>query len=265
MENNNSENVLEIDLTRLIGALWKRIWAIILAAVIGAAALGFYAATMVKPTYRAQALMYVNNRTLNLKAADITSAISISSGEISAANSLVEMYIVIMESRTTLNEVIREANLSYTYDRLTDMITAGSVNNTPIFSVNVTSTDPEEAALIANTIAKVLPDKIAGVVDGTSVRVVDYAVTPTQKVAPSLSKYAICGALLGAFLVCAVVVVLELLDDAIHSADYVTQTYGIPALAVIPDFENLSGSKGKNYQYYYSDYYSGGKDKGVAK
>ena len=259
MENNNTENVLEIDLTRLIAALWKRIWAIILAAVIGAGALGVYAATMVKPTYSAQSLMYVNNRTLSLN----TSTVNISSGEITAAASLVNTYIVILESRTTLNDVIREANLGYTYDKLKNMISCGSVNGTQIFSIKVTSTDPEEAALIANTIASVLPDKIAQVVDGASVRVVDYAVTPSHKVAPSISKYAAVGALLAAFIVCAIVVVFELLDDAVHSADYVSQTYGIPNLAVIPDFESLSGkNKGKDYNYYYYDYYS--KGKGVA-
>lgn len=260
MKNNTSEEFLEIDLTRLIAALWRRIGAIILAAVIGAAALGAYAATMVTPTYKAKALLYVNNRTLSLN----TSTVNISTGEISAATSLVNTYIVILQSRTTLNQVIREANLSYTYDNLLKKISADSVNGTQIFSVSVTSSNPEEAALIANTIAKVLPDKIAEVVDGSSVRVVDYAVTPTTKVSPSLAKYAACGAFLAAFAVCAVVVVVELLDDAIHSEDFVTQTYGIPSLAVIPDFEAAQNAKGKYYSYYYSDYYSSGKDKGVA-
>lgn len=262
MENKKPESFLEIDVTRLLGALWRKIWAIILAAVIGAGAFFTYASMMITPTYRAQALMYVNNRNITLS----TSSVNISTGEISAASALVNTYTVILKSRNTLNEVIREANLKYSYERLKGMITAASVNETQIFSITVTSTDPEEAALIANTVAKVLPDKIAEIVDGSSVRVVDYAVTPTGKVAPKLSKYAVEGAFIGALLVCAVVIVVELLDDAIHSEDYITQTYGIPSLAVIPDLDAALNEKGKYYNYYYYDYFSAGKvkDKEVA-
>ena len=72
-------------------------------------------------------------------------------------------------------------------------------------------------------------------VDGSSVRIVDTAVVPSKKAAPSTGKNTMLGFLLGAVLACGAVVVLYLMDDKIHSADYLLSTYDIPMLAVIPD------------------------------
>ena len=163
------------------------------------------------------------------------SKLSISASDLTAAKRLVETYIVILNTRTTLNDVIEQSGVSYSYDQLKKMISASSVNSTEIFSVEVTSTSPQEAELLANTIARVLPEKIASVVDGSSVRIVDTAVVPSKKAAPSTGKNTMLGFLLGAVLACGVVVVLYLMDDKIHSADYLLSTYDLPMLAVIPD------------------------------
>ena len=105
------------------------------------------------------------------------------------------------------------------------------------------------AEKITNTIARLLPDKIATIVDGASVRVVDYAVVPVEKSSPSNSKNAMIGAALGFVLSCAVIVVMYLLDDTIHSEEYLTQTYEYPVLAGIPDLHAKTSKAG----YYYKN------------
>ena len=67
-----------------------------------------------------------------------------------AARNLVDTYIIILNSRKTLNKVNNEAGLDYDYEDLESMISADAVNHTELFSIAVTSEDPEEAALIAN-------------------------------------------------------------------------------------------------------------------
>jgi uncharacterized protein involved in exopolysaccharide biosynthesis len=63
---NKNEEYLEIDLLRLLAALWRRAWAIILAMVIfGAAAFG-YASYFITPLYNSSSLMYVNNSSFSL-------------------------------------------------------------------------------------------------------------------------------------------------------------------------------------------------------
>ena len=174
-------NYIEIDLLQLLKALRRRVWAILLATVLFGGAAFTYATVFITPRYQASALMYVNNSSFSLG----STSFSISSSELTAAQSLVGTYIVILNTRTTLEDVIQKAGVSYTYEELSGMVNASAVNATEIFEVTVTSEDPQEAELIANTIAEVLPGKISDVVEGSSVRVVDYAVVPAGKASPN--------------------------------------------------------------------------------
>ncbi|MBP5753416.1 MAG: dTDP-4-dehydrorhamnose 3,5-epimerase family protein, partial [Treponema sp.] len=67
------------------------------------------------------------------------------STELSASNNLVNTYIYILNSRTTLEDVIAKGSLPYTYEDLSEMITAKAVQNTAAFDVTVRSSNPVEA------------------------------------------------------------------------------------------------------------------------
>ena len=240
----DDKEYLEIDLLRLVRAIWHRAWAIVLAMLLCGAAGFVRSAYLTTPLYEAVALLYVNNSSFSVG----STSFSISTSELTAAQSLVETYIVILETRTTLEDVIEKAELTYSYDELLEMIDAQAVNNTEIFSVTVTSENPQEAELIANTIAQILPDKISNVVDGSSVRVVDRAVVPSRQSFPNITMYTAIGVLLGLIISCFVIVFLELLDDQIHDEDYLIQTYQLPVLAIIPEL--LSNKSTDSYYQY---------------
>ena len=246
--NNMEEDT--IDLLELAKALWKNILIIALVAVlVGFMAFG-YTAFMVKPQYQATASLYVNNSSFSLGA----TSFSISSADLSASNSLVSVYIYILQSRTTMEDVIKEADLSYTPEELSKMVSAKGVSSTGAFEVTVTSNNPAEAELIANTIAQILPDRISEIVDGSSVRIVDYAVIPSHRAGPSMVKNTAVGILAGGFLAAAVVILRFLLDDRskvmIKSADELREMYpDIQVLAMIPDMRVSEKKSG-----YYSSY-----------
>lgn len=233
---------LEIDLLKLVQALWKKAWAIALVTALLGAAACVGTAVFIRPKYRAEALMYVNSSNISVGGTKV----SISQSELTAAQTLVDTYIVILNTRTTLEDVISQTGVPYTYEQLKTMITAEAVNGTEIFSIQVLSKSPTEAEKLANAIAQILPEKIASIVEGSSARIVDYAVVPAEKDSPSLAKNTVIGMILGLVVACGVVVVQELLDDLIHDADYLTQTYDIPVLAVIPD---LLSTKSSNDYY----------------
>ena len=247
--NNMDEDT--IDLLELARALWKNILIIALVAVlVGAAAFG-YTAFLVEPSYQATASLYVNNSSFSLGATNF----SISAAELNASNSLVSVYIYILNSRTTMEDVIKEANLTYTPEELSKMVEAKGVNSTGAFEVTVTSTNPSEAELIANTIAKILPDRISEIVDGSSVRIVDYAIIPSHRSGPSMVKNTALGILAGGFLAAAIVVIRFLMKDSskdmVQSADDLRQMYpDIQVLAMIPDMRVSEKKNG-----YYSSYY----------
>lgn len=249
----------EIDLLHLVKVLLERIWLIIISAIIAGGACFSYAYFLVEPKYQSSALFYVNNSSFSVGNTEF----SISSSQISAAQSLVDTYIVILKSRTTLEEVIDKAGLSYGCEELSTMIDASAVNSTEIFRVNVKSTDPAEAANIANTICAVLPRTISNVVDGSDVRIVDYAVVSNQRVSPSYTKYTSIGIAVGIVISALIIILSDMLDDVIHDTEYISQSYNIPVLSIIPNLvaDELAGYNDKykykgahydSYQYYNS-------------
>lgn len=264
-------NIIEedsIDLLELAKQLWKNILAIALVAVLfGCVAFG-YTAFMVAPQYQATASLYVNNSSFSLG----NTSFSISSSDLTASNSLVSVYIYILNSRTTMEEVIKEADLTYTPEQLGKMISAQGVTSTGAFEVTVTSSNPSEVELIANTVAKILPDRIAEIVDGTSVRIVDYAIIPSRRSGPNIVKNTAMGILAGAVLCCAVIVLRFMLDgkskEMIKSSDDLHTMYpSVMVLAMIPDMR-VPEKKNSYYSSYYGpsdDKKKGGKSDGRSK
>lgn len=237
MEENRTIDTVEIDLKRVLWVLWHRAWIILLAGILTALLTFGYAWFFITPTYSASARLYVNN--------NYSGNASVSSSQIVAAQSLADTYMVILESRSVLVEVIEESGLPYTYDELKKMISTATVNSTEVFQVEVTCTDSEHAAKLANTIVDILPDKIADVIEGSSVGVVDYAVVDNTPVAPNSQMYAIVGALIGVLVSVFAIVCADLLDTGIKSEDYLAQVYGdLPLLAVIP------GAQSTKFGYY---------------
>ena len=243
MENKTKE-YYTIDLAHIFKTLWQRVWMIVIAGFL-AAIIGFSLSSFViTPTYSSSIMLYVNNSSFSLG----NTSFSISSSEITAAQNLVKTYSEILNNRTTLGRVIDKAGVEYTYEELSQMIVAKPSNDTEIMKVIVTADDPYEAAKIANCIAEILPVRVAEIIDGASMEVVDSAIPELKKVSPSITMYTAVGLILGVLFAVVAIVVYALTDDTIHDEDYVLQNYDCPILAKVPDLIN---SGGKHYGYYY--------------
>ena len=235
---------IEIDLVRLLSALWRHFWIILLSMVIfGAAGFG-YANYLITPLYQSDVQMYVNNTDISVG----STSIKFSQGDLLAAQGLVDTYIVILNSRPMLDDVIDELELPYSYEQLKDMIAAEAVNGTEVFQITVTDADRKEAKEIANKIAELLPEHISQVVDGSSVRVVQYAVLAGGPCSPSVMKYLCLGIALGFLISAGIIVLRVLLDKRVHDPEDLAKRYDIPVIAVIPDLEKKGSSK---YGQYY--------------
>ena len=241
MNNQHNSAEIEIDLQRLFAALLSKGWLIGLVAVVCAVATFVGTHLLITPLYKASAMFYVNNSSIDVGDVSIS---GITTGDISASKNLVESYIVILRTRETLNEVIDYADLDLSYNRLRSMVSAASVNGTEIFQVTVTSDDPEQAKLIADAIAYLLPKRIGSIIEGTSAQVVDNAVVPTIPSSPNYTRNATVGFLAGLILTMGLIVVRELLDITIHKEEDILRSCNHPVLASVPDMENRSRTGG---------------------
>lgn len=243
MKENNLEysDEMEIDIQRLLGAVLKRIWVVILACVVGAAVALGGTLLFISPKYQSSAMFYVNNS--NISVGDVS--VSMSSGDLSTSRGLVKSYIVILNTRETLVDVIDYSGVDRKVTELEEMIEAEAVDSTEIFKVTVTSDDPNEAQKIADAVAYILPKRIGTIIDGTSAKVADAAVVPVKPSSPSYPKNTVIGFLLGLLLSVGVIVLRELFDVTIRTQEDITQVCDHPVLAAVPDME--APSKGGYY------------------
>jgi capsular polysaccharide biosynthesis protein len=256
-----------IDLLALLRSVWKNFVYVILLAVIGGAAMFFYTSLFYVPTYETDIALYVNDASVSIGNANISIS-SLSSG-VTAASKLVNTYTFVLDSRATLNEIIEVTGVPYDYKELGKMIRSESVEGTGGLKIYVKSSDPMEAELIANTIADVLSQRITDVIEGCSVKVVDYAFVPSS---PEHANYVkntligmIAGALLAAVIIAAVSFISDMKDKSVRSVDDFRAAYpNIPVLGMIPDM-TVSGSKKGYYSNYYSSYESSVKKQPAAK
>lgn len=237
-EKNFNNDEIEIDLSRLLGALLKRAWLIGIVAVLCAVLTLVGTVLFVAPKYDSSTMFYVNNSSLSLEDMDF----SISTGDISASKSLVKTYIVILNSRETLNDVIDYAGVNRTYSEVKRMIQAEAVDSTEVFQVTVTSDDPVEAEQIADAIAYILPKRISKIIQGTTAVVVDSAILPKGSSAPNYTQNTLVGFLVGFVGIVAVLAILELMDNTIRQEDDITQISSHPILAAVPDITATSKS-----------------------
>ena len=245
----NKENI-EIDLKRILWALWSRAWIVILAGIVCAAAAFSYAYFLITPSYASSVTIYVNNTYV-----DNTQGFS--SSQLTAAQDLADTYMVILKSRSVLDKVAEQTNLGYSGKTLEKMIEAHAINETEVFEVEVTCTNYKHAAVIANAIADVLPGRIAEVVEGSSVKVVDYAEENPTPVGPSYKKFVVLGAAVGILLSAVAVILMDVTDTTIVSEEYLSNVYPkTPLLAVISGPGNgKSGYRKGYYRGYYRGYY----------
>lgn len=232
----------KIDLIRLIQALMKRMWLVILAGVIGGVLAYGWTDYSTAPVYQASAMFYANNA-ISVGSGSTEFASKISLG---TAKDLIASYVVILNTRETLNDVIDYAGLDYSYGQLKGMLSASAVGDTEIFQITVTSTDPEEAEVIANAIVEIWPKRISTIIEGTSIKVVERAIVPTYSIGASATSGAVKGALVGAVLCAGLIVLLELLDITIRSVTDVEQVCRYPVLTMIP---NMGSSSGGGHYY----------------
>ena len=229
-----------IDVMHLAKSLSRQVWLIAMCGLL-AAAIGFFVAVFaVTPTYSSYVKMYVRN-------SSYSAGNGITSSEISAAKSLVRTYGEILDSRSTLEQVIEKADVDYTWKKLSSMITYSPSEDTETMKIIVTSENPYEASQIANVIAEVLPERISEIVDGTSMKLIDSAIPSFTKNERGAAWYAMIGFVFGIAMTAAVVIVIALLDNTVHDEEYVLRTYDCPILGKIPDLINVSG-KGSGYQ-----------------
>lgn len=233
--------VFEIDLRKLLFAYLRKWWMIVLCALLVGGGAWLYTQKMITPMYQASISIYVNNLTGNERVDSLTSS------NLQAAQKLVSTYSNIIKSDTVLDEVIRQADLNYTASHIRSCLSTQQVGDTEMFKVYILNEVPEEAARIANAIAKVAPAVIEDIVAGSSAKIVDYAKVPTTRYSPNYAHNTLMGVVVGVVLALIYVTLCYLLDVRIKDEEDLKAIFHYPVLGQIPHFDESASSQKNPY------------------
>ncbi len=223
----SNEDEETIDLMELARLLWAHIVQIVAVAVAAALISLLVCMFVLTPKYQASINMIVNTRQ--------EGTATFTSDNFNTAKNLISTYAVIIKGNTVLNEVIDELDLDMTYEQLYKMVAVDSVDSTQIMKVTVTDTDAERAGEIVQTIADIVPDVLVEKVEAGSCKTVSDVVINPNKVFPQTKKYVALAGVLGAVVVCAILVLKHLLHDTVVDDDDVQKKLGLPVLGLIPE------------------------------
>ena len=241
-----------IDLLKLCKVLLNKAWLLIIVALLFAIVSFVVTKNMIKPEYQATSKLYVFNKSY------VGTSGAVSSSDISTSKILVNTYIVVLQSDSVLGQVVDTISEyqgkegfeylgtePYTTGQLRQMISAGSINSTESFSVTVTAHDPYQAKFINDAILYFLPDEIIRVVKAGAVEIIDKASIPTKPSSPSIMKNTVLGGFVGGVLTAAIIVVMSLFDNLIHTEEDLQSEFpDINVIGVIPDYKSDSRKYG---------------------
>lgn len=245
-QKNAATREVEIYLPHLFAALLRKSWLMVLGGMLGAVIL-FLSTYFFEPVqYRSSTMFYVNNSN-TIYTGDLglggTSASGISLADRSASKNLVFTYIAILKTRESVEDIIDYSGIDATYEEVQDMISAAPVEDTEIFRVYVSSSDPVETQELANAIAYVLPKRIATIVEGSSAQIVEASVTAASRSGPNYEKSGKTGFLAGFLVTMMIVATAYAMDTAIHTEDDLTRYFSAALLSAIPDMTAGLGKK----------------------
>ena len=216
-----------IDLLELFWVLVNRWKIILLTMLITAMLAGVYYLVGVKPSYQADASIFITNN---------ESVITVS--DLQLSSELTEDYAKIIKSRNVLKQVIKELDLDLDYRGLSKLVSVTNPDNSHIITITVTCGDVELCRDIANSLMNIGLDRIYQVVGSSEPTVIDYSEAETvDEITPALTKYLAIGLLLGLIAACGLICVRYMTDTTLKTEDDLKRYLDIPVLSVVPYYE----------------------------
>lgn len=214
---------IEIDLLELFKVLKSKVLVIILTTLIFIAGSGILTMFVITPTYSSSVQLYVVSSN-NLS--DLTS--------LQLETQLTQDYMMVVETRTVLEEVINNLSLDMEYEELDGKITVENPSDTRIMKITVSDSDPKEAQVIAREVAKVTAATVSEKMDIKEPTVIEDAYLADEPDSPSLKLNIVIGAFLGLVLSVGAITINYVLNDTIRKEEDIERYLEINTLAKLP-------------------------------
>lgn len=112
------------------------------------------------------------------------------------------------------------------------------IEDTSSFFVVVTTTDPTLTYSIALSVAEMGPKQLANYENVGTLALLSNPVMPTAPSGPNTVRNTFVGLIFGFILAAAIVILRELTDNRIRSAEELTELFDLPLFGIVPDFSS---------------------------
>ncbi len=231
-----------IDFRRIFRMIWCYIWVVAIATVVcGLGAFG-YTKLFVEKRYASSFSFLVKNT---------AAAGALQSDEY--AGLAIKPLVTSYDTLSYMSERVG-GDIQVSADELKGMISATvDSESDAIIVVAVSHNNPKVAYEVAKTLHTELKDYVSMWSENKQeIRMYDSPRESYNPVSPNVLKNTIVGAAIGFVMSCIVLAVIELMNNNIYDDEYLIETYNVPVLANIPDFEsNQRSGKNRYYRYGY--------------
>lgn len=229
----------ELDLKELLTLFWNKKVKILLIVAIFMLIGVIYTVGFVTPMYTSSTTLVLAN----------TASDKITTSDITLNSNLVATYSELAKSKKVVTKVISNLGIDVDVEKVRKNITVTSRKNTEVIEISVTNEYATNAAKIANEIAKVFSEEVADIYNINNIHVVDRAEVDNEPSNVNHLKDIIMFMFIGLVAAIIYVLVLNMLDTTIKTAEEVEKQFKIPVLVSIPlysfDIEKAKGGRKK--------------------
>ena len=222
----------ELDLKQLVNIFWSKRLHVISIVLIFLIIGKVYTFLFVTPKYKSYTSL-VLARSESTKENE-TDTSTITQTDITLNQKLVSTYSELVKSKNVLREVIKNLNINESEENLKDNITVSAVKDTELIQITVTNYYPDRASDIANEIAKVFTKKVGEIYNINNVYIVDEAERANTPYNINHIKDIAIFIAIGLIVSVGYVLISNLLDTTVKSAEDIEKELGVVALASIP-------------------------------
>lgn len=211
-------------LLELLKLMRKHLKLVIALPIACALATALFAWLVMPNQYSASVSMYV------LTKADTESG-AVSSTDLSASQMLTNDVATLIQKDRVLNDTAAALQMTSLegYD-----IKVTSETTTRVLTLTVTGESAQSVAIIANQLAATVDSVAQEAMDVRAVNAIDQAVEPTSPSGPPRAMYTAVAFLAGIFLAVAIIVVLDMINTRVRSAEEAEELVGLPVIGRIP-------------------------------
>lgn len=232
----------EIDLKELLSLFWSKKTQIILIILIFMLLGVIYTIGFVTPKYTSSTTVLLAT---SGSSADKTNTITTT--DVTLNSKLVSTYSALVQSKSVLRQVISNLGIKISEDELKNNITVTQEKDTEIIKISVSNTNANTAEKVANEVAKVFTEKIQEIYKINNVQIVDTAEIETEPSNINHPKDVIIFTFIGIVVSAGYVLIANMLDTTVKTAEEVEKEFKVPVLATIPlySFEPTKNKGGK--------------------